>query len=183
MRMTCTLVALLAAVACGGRVDDTASGGPGTNMMDAGACPPPAMAGCAGFSSLVACVASQLASGPPANGVELFVRQSDMFAYFRSLAASGDLVIPAHGIDCNLHDLRSTACDWNPLIARLDANDVHYSNGVDEFEAPNGEPMIWTYTSNVVGNEVDDEWLVVDGATDSALYQAVLAQNECPVGP
>jgi hypothetical protein len=191
--------AALVVAGCGGRLDASATGvdsgmapetgipvvegGSVTPALDAAPdatgdaearlCPTPSGPTCS-LASFELCITQNVQNGMPVPGLFRFLRETDVVTYFETLAQQEGLVIAAHGIDCNASvPISASACAWDPLMPRLDASDVHYSNDLKQFSGPDGEPLVWAYLADM------NEWIVVDGAEAGALYGAVVQFNEC----
>ncbi len=60
---------------------------------------------------------------------------------------------------------------------QLSPQDVHYSNGLDEFIAPDGQPYVWHWEPPV------NVWLTADQSTSPRTYSLLVARNQvCPLG-
>jgi hypothetical protein len=114
--------------------------------------------------------------GPPTPPADLLVYADDvgLVAYFQFMAEKDGLVVPAHGVDCSPSGIDAGKCTYDPLTPQLDAQDVHYSNADHQFVGPDGHPYVWAYVPDLSVDVVADE----DAAP--AMYQSVLAYNQCP---
>jgi hypothetical protein len=111
----------------------------------------------------------------PWDGGQVFNRMSEFLRFFRQIAVAVSFVDPAHNVDCTSG---VSTCIYDPRLPQLSPQDVHYSNGVNEFVAPDGQPYVWRWepTANV--------WLTADESTSLHTYELIGARNQiCPGAP
>jgi hypothetical protein len=192
------LAVLAGGAACGGRLGQNDSPTQGTGpalldassaLLDAGGPPPttqpspvdasaPPDASTCGPAA-TACFACTPASACDLNAVgaecggRYFDRLEDFLAYFGDLAQMSMLVVPAHGLDCLAQDLDAGECTYDPRTRQLSPSDIYYSNGQNEFVAPNGLHTIWMYRQD------ENAWVVADLEHQPVLYDMVLGWVTC----
>ena len=174
------LVGSTLAVACGGsilaeeRTDDAgvATAPDAEAVATSDAAPPDAAtpeAGCGDVDALLHAWSSPSWNG----GGFMFTRKEDCVLFFEALARSNDLVVPAHEVDCSPAGVAAGQCTYDPLTARIDAEDVHYSGPLDEFTGPDDAPWVWYYIAD------QNDWFAASDAQAPAAYQLLVLANEC----
>jgi hypothetical protein len=192
------LAMLAGGAACGGRLgqNDSPTQGTGPAPLDAGSPlldavgPPPtpqpspvdasatpaastcgpAATACFACTPGTACDLN--AAGAECGGL-YFYRLEDFLAYFGDLAQMSMVVVPAHRLDCLAQDLDAGECVYDPRMRQLSPSDIYYSNGQNEFVAPNGLHSIWMYKQDM------NAWVVADLEHQPVLYDMVLGWVTC----
>jgi hypothetical protein len=108
-------------------------------------------------------------SACPWDGGYLFYRQSDFLVFFRKIAVELAFRDPAHDVDCTSS---VSACAYDPRIQQLSPGDIHYSNSLGEFVAPDGQPYVWDY------EPPENVWLTADQSSSPLTYSLIGARHQ-----
>lgn len=165
-----SLLAVPSLLACGGRLADSADTG-SSLPEDAGAPTVNASADAAAANDAAVSCSTFISAIEHGITPYSFSRVSDFLAYFRSLARLDQLVVPAHGVDCSSSAPDGGTCTYDPRQQRLDASDIHYSNDLNQFTGPDGQPWVWMN----IGDR--NELLAADQVTDPDAYACIVQYN------
>lgn len=198
MRPATLCLACMVLGACGGKLlasPQTDDAGTGPSLVDAG--PSDVVeAGTAFEASVDACTLtdpSSIACGTwdsdianweadassmstcPWDGGYVFSRPDTLLTFYRKIAVAAGYADPARDVDCTSG---IKTCAYDPRDPQLSPQDVHYSNSLGEFIAPDGQPYVWHYEQPL------NAWLTADQSTSPRTYAILVARNQvCSSGP
>jgi hypothetical protein len=175
--VACTL---LAAAGCGGLLSADGDGSPSPAFVDAGSSgsqsagePDASPADAFACTCDETCVFTSL-SPDDRDGAYLFKRREDILAFYDGLAALNSLDVPAHRLSCS-PEAGLISCPYDPLEPRLDPSDVHYSDALQRFVGPEGDPWVWAYFAD------RGSWIAVNGTRNAVVYALLGQYNACHV--
>jgi hypothetical protein len=173
------LLSLALAVACGSRTgpltDEPAGGNSGSSgggSDSGGGVPSGSSSGSGGGSSSgPAPDASAPCEAPaPTSGDAYFTRLDDFLGYFRLLAVGDQPALCGGGSTLE-------TCAYDPRAPRADSSDIHHSDPLNEFIAPDGDPFIWVYLPD------KNVWIVADARRSPGEYDGILGYVTCVASP
>lgn len=103
-------------------------------------------------------------------GGYVFVRISDFLDYFRGIAYQVAFIDAARSVDCR-YSIQS--CSYDPTSPRRFPSDLHYSDALQRFVAPNGDPWVWVYFQGL------DVWVAASARDSSETYDRIVAYLTC----
>lgn len=97
-------------------------------------------------------------------------RDEDFEVYFRNIAVLVGYVDASRGANCTRG---LTHCTYDPTERRNSPTDVHYSDALNRFTAPDGTPWVWLYVQRL------NEWFIAEESVAPVAYNLILTYVKC----